>query len=390
MKEKKLKLVFLSDVHFGSSLKIEELENQLRKVFLEYLYKLEKDELPDAVIILGDYWHKRLSLESDAAKRGIAFATDLTKWCAKNNIVLRIIRGTLSHDYGQLENLYPLESYGNTRIIRRAEHEKLLPNFDVLWIPEEYPRDYNEYYEPFFKQDEHDLIYDAILGHGQIDVALGWKSEAEHPYGGAPTHTADYLLNHTSGVVVFGHVHKRITYKDRLHYPGSFTRWVHGEEERKGFTTLDLSYNEQNETWTPTWTFIQNPYAPLYISLDATEIVELEDDIDIVAKKIKDKAEGVKSLLIDITSLKLGEEKAAVLRAACAEIPNVRLRNIYRLSSSSALEAIEENDETDEFEWLSNPAVEGSVKLHRYLTEIKEESYTLDQVKEVLKPLPKG
>ena len=56
----------------------------------------------------------------------------LCQLCQARNVPFRIIKGTLSHDYFQLQNYHALETeYACFRIVSTAAHEELLPGFDV-------------------------------------------------------------------------------------------------------------------------------------------------------------------------------------------------------------------------------------------------------------------
>ena len=87
--------IYIFGEHYNSS----KLYNELIQKVL-YTYD-KKDEL-DMVIINGDYWGTKLSLNSIDAKLGISFINELYTVCKENDILIRMIKGTLSHDHNQL------------------------------------------------------------------------------------------------------------------------------------------------------------------------------------------------------------------------------------------------------------------------------------------------
>ena len=118
------------------------------------------------------------------------------------------------------------------------------------------------------------------------EVAFVAKSqESENTMSKAPIFTSRKLFDVCKGPIFFGHIHQRTTVKKRLFYPGSFTRWKHGEEEEKGWYLC--AYNKEDGTFTNQ--FIENKKAPVYItvSVDITEEnAKSPEDIVSTIKKI--------------------------------------------------------------------------------------------------------
>ena len=265
----KLRIVTLGDVHWGA-VPSDRLEREFNEIIFPWL---EANEF-EALLQLGDWFDKRLSLDSEDSKAAMRVMVRLCQLCQKRNVPLRILKGTLSHDYFQLQNYHPLETeYPVFRIISVAEAEELVPGFIVLHMPEEYPTDYSDYYGQFFFNEEgQPYVYDAIFGHGEIDVAAGWSAmvESERHYGGTPCHSAESLMGHSSGLIWFGHLHTRFRHKKRLGYPGSLTRWCHGEEDPKGFDVLDLT-QKKDGSWDVKASVVENTLAPEYRTVLASQ-----------------------------------------------------------------------------------------------------------------------
>lgn len=226
--------VVIADIH-GGAIKAEDLMNELDESLLKYLKSLK---ILDFVMIAGDLFDNKLSLNSEHTKYMFVFLKKLIDICVQKNAKLRIIKGTEFHDNKQLEILKFL---GNTncdiRIFEHVADEELFKGFKVLYIPEEYLADKDEYYKEYFSECGR---YDMVIGHGLInEVAFVAKmQESEVTMSKAPIFKSDDLLDICKGPVFFGHIHKSQQIKDRIFYVGSFSRWIFGEEEPKGFFTV--------------------------------------------------------------------------------------------------------------------------------------------------------
>ena len=323
----------------------------------------------------------------------------LCQICNRRNAPFRIIRGTLTHDYFQLQNYLPLETeYPVFRVITNAVSEELLPGFIVLWMPEEYPTDYSDYYSGFFFNEEGEpYVYDAVFLHGEIDVAAGWSraSEGERHYGGTPCHEASFLLEHTTGPVWAGHVHTRFRHKRRLGYPGSLTRWCHGEEAPKGFDVLDVSRGEGGEWSTVVASVVQNDLAREYRTVSADEILSASDTVDSIVGKIRDAAEPVHRLRVKMGDFPIGVEELSLVRGALLAQHSIELVMAARASASQLDTGDDANEDGaeerpgDPMSYLRDQGIPGEERLLRYLHERSPgmSGVTVDDVRELTAPL---
>lgn len=225
----------ISDIHFGA-MDSEELLYELNEKFFKYIKSLK---VLDFIIICGDLFDSKISLNSEHAKFAFAFFKKLLDICRKKDTKLRIVKGTESHDNKQLETLKYFSSTDvDFKIITKVKDEWLFPNMKVLYIPEEYMKDKDKYYEKFFSKP--DNYYDMIFGHGLFnEVAFVAKNQqSEITMHNAPIFKSTDLLRISKGPIIFGHIHKSQQIKERIYYTGSFSRWMFGEEEPKGFMSL--------------------------------------------------------------------------------------------------------------------------------------------------------
>lgn len=244
----------ISDIHAGA-VKADILENELDKTFIKYLKSLK---ILDFVVITGDLFDNKLSLNSEHTKYIFIFLKKLIEVCIKKNAKLRIIKGTEFHDNKQLDIFkFLYNSNVDLKIIDNVADEELFSGFNVLYIPEEYMNDKDEYYKEYFNKE-----YDMIFGHGLVnEVAFAAKiQESEVTMNKAPIFKTEQLLDICKGPIFFGHIHKPQCIKDRLYYVGSFTRWIYGEEEPKGF--MMVAYTADTGKYEVE--FIENKLAPIY------------------------------------------------------------------------------------------------------------------------------
>lgn len=258
----KYKGVMIADIHFGA-LPVERLYNEL-EIFLDFI---EKKSL-DFIVILGDWFDKKINLNSKDAKYSTVFFERICQICIDNDIKLRIIQGTESHDNSQLEVLEILAKNKpvDFKVFYEVEEEELFPDFNVLYVPEEYINSIDEKYGKYMNKK-----YDMIFGHGMIQevkfAALIQSSETTMKK--APIFKSKMLCDMCYGPIFFGHIHTKDIFNDRLYYVGSYSRWKFGEEEDKGFYYVKY----ENDTKEFEAKFIVNNKAMKY---DTIEIYEKE------------------------------------------------------------------------------------------------------------------
>ena len=258
----KYKGVMIADIHFGA-LPVERLYNEL-EIFLDFI---EKKSL-DFIVILGDWFDKKINLNSKDAKYSTVFFERICQICIDNDIKLRIIQGTESHDNSQLEVLEILAKNKpvDFKVFYEVTEEELFPDFNVLYVPEEYINSIDEKYGKYMNKK-----YDMIFGHGMIQevkfAALIQSSETTMKK--APIFKSKMLCDMCYGPIFFGHIHTKDIFNDRLYYVGSYSRWKFGEEEDKGFYYVKY----ENDTKEFEAKFIVNDKAMKY---DTIEIYEKE------------------------------------------------------------------------------------------------------------------
>jgi len=216
-------LRFLADIHYK-----EKTLEYLEKPMENFMDDLRKNR-PLITVIGGDYFDKRLGAEEEAYKIAISKIAEMSKYTKH----LIFIKGTYSHDYDTLEIINTLQ-----RLKPNIHYYPTLKNiqiegYDILIVPEEYPVSPENYYKEAFSKK-----YDLVLGHGDIQGAMLHSGINNTMLKGFR-----FNLKELSGMakfVLFGHIHKHQYLKDNVVYPGSLARYKQGEEEDKGYLSLDL------------------------------------------------------------------------------------------------------------------------------------------------------
>lgn len=283
-----MKLVNISDIHIGKKddMKLkEELE-----IFFDYLKDTEDI---DMITVSGDLFDRVLTANEYGTTLALEFIQRLIDLYIPE-IDIRIIKGTRSHDFNQLDILkvFKEKAGSHFKIIEKNEVE-VFNGYKILYLPEEYPTDYDDFYKENLLGVE-DKVYDFIIGHGMIDFIAftGYEDDSENRVHGTPTHKADDLIRVTKGPIIFGHIHEKQEYKDKIYYTGSYSRYSFDTPSEKGFMVFDIDDDDPSKF---KMTFIENTKAPTYAVLDIDKLnLEGVDDHVKYIKELSDKYDFVK------------------------------------------------------------------------------------------------
>lgn len=253
----KYKGALIADIHFGA-LPINDLYSELQ-MFLDYIDKKDID----FIVILGDWFDRKLNMNSKDAKYSTICFERICQIAMNNNIKVRMIQGTESHDNNQLEILEILakNKHIDFKVFYEVGEEELFPNFNVLYVPEEYITSFDDKYGKYMNN-----TYDMIFGHGVIQEVkfAAYLQHTEKTMKKAPIFKSNMLMSICDGPIFFGHVHTRDVFHDRVYYVGSYSRWMFGEEEDKGFYTV--KYDDKTKEFETK--FIVNQLAKRYDTIE--------------------------------------------------------------------------------------------------------------------------
>jgi len=286
-----LRYYSLADLHFGKE-DNDRLYKELQHGFLTRLKSdIEANQPPQIIFFDGDLYHRIIKFNEVTARLVIDFMETVIKLANENDIQVRIIRGTKSHDFNQLNMLRKYEAlYPTFKIYDTVTVEEIpllnkpdLDPFKVLFLPEEYPKDSQAYYKEYLDVPEN--TYDSIQGHGTLDFvnlhqssAKNIDSDFEANIKTAPVFDTNKLLKIAKGAVQFGHIHNYNVYKNRAWYTTSYTTYSFSDSNEKGYLYTEVNGEDRTDIKVQ---HINNEEAPTYaiINMDELSFDSVEDKV---------------------------------------------------------------------------------------------------------------
>lgn len=247
-----MQILVLSDLHFGHK-RIP--GSHIYENLKQYVYpRLPQVQL---VVCTGDTFHSLLDFNNDTSRYVILFLHELFYMSHRYHFGIRILRGTFTHDRNQVQyiqqNAY--KYFGDTTIDLKTYSDISLDEECVdgeylrcAYLPDDLP--YNSQDEvlaavrTMMDSRKWDSL-DIIFGHGYMRHVL-----PADVHGPRVLYTLESLSTLCKHLVVFGHVHTpSVRHYENISgiYVGSFERMAHGEEEHKGYITIDTA------TWATTF-----------------------------------------------------------------------------------------------------------------------------------------
>ena len=376
--DKAVNFIFITDLHFGIPDTERELV-ELRKTFIPYL----KEHDIDILFFGGDYFDHKMTIADPMAIMAFEFFNEVVTICAEKNIKIRVIEGTQSHDRFQprsLEN-FIIDKDGKQlvdyKFFETVSVEDIM-GLRVLYIPEEYPVNINEYYAPY-KNDKYDLIiihgtwdfinFGAAIDNNRNDINTApvfrvkeWKDSLEH------------------GLAISGHIHGRHGFKDKsgykVVYPGSYTAWSFDQISDRGFL-----YGTVSTDHTVTYELVNNPDSPKYANLDVKDLgIDLEaSELDTIKNKIQEQADKVDYLKVNLDALPA--EKKLILKEFYKDKAKFK-------TDVSQVKMLFENKETakkyKKFDYLLKDNLSIEKAIVKYVKEELNEDITEAEVTEII------
>lgn len=370
-----LRGIFVSDIHFGATKDADRLYSELNKYLLKKVRTLCKERKLDYVIIGGDLYDREVGMNEKPGRLASKFILTLNNLSIKYGFFLGIIKGTLRHDYNQLEVFRKLElTNKNFRIFSTCEEYILDEEGYVrfLMIPEEYMEDPDEFYSEVYHNNTEDTAYDFIFGHGTFDFA-GYVSKlltSEQNVKNAPTFKAKQFKDMTLGCTLFGHIHiKTEDEENGVYYPGSFSRSAFGEEEKKGYYYIEYNL----ETCETSLEFIINKGAPTYKTIDGDL---LPTDIVKKSKKLEKLKEKYDFIRIKSTRTVQNDTDLQILQNYAEKDDNVKVE----------IKKIEIEDDSDDhtFDFIINRECSFEESISRFIKIKTGEVVSENDVKNIL------
>lgn len=275
---KELNIAFISDVHVGhNKVPACDIVDGLYAAFPDN----EETAALDAIFIAGDFFDRQLHLSADHMDEIQMFIVYLLQLCERNNIVLRVLEGTPSHDRKQCVLFQQLHKIigckADLRWVTELSIERIDSlGIDVLYVPDEW----GDGPDSTWKEVK-ELLYangldsvDFCIMHGMFEFQL--PPAAQHS-----SHNSDRYLGITKRYISIGHHHVQRQY-DRILIQGSFDRTKHGEEGDKGHYRVTIRPEGSDSI-----RFVPNKLATVFKGVDllGKDIIEARDIVDEIAKK---------------------------------------------------------------------------------------------------------
>ena len=261
-----INIITISDLHFGHDTnKSEYMANSLNAWFDRYKDTIDK---ADMIIIPGDVADKLLSPSSKDSLIMYGWLTSLVLYCKNNNIKLRILEGTPSHDRRQVELLDKIISNLNIeeldyKYVPELSYEYIDDlDIDIIYIPDVWKPTADEVYADVLKKLKEinkDRV-DMIVMHGGFKYQMpGIESNQFHD-----EDKYNELVNY---LIISGHIHDTSVY-DKILVPGSFERLTHADGlKSKGGYFISIDKNNSKVDIK----FLENKNALPFITIDITD-----------------------------------------------------------------------------------------------------------------------
>ena len=254
-----LSYLVLSDIHLGHR---RTTSAEILKHLDEYFHYFSSETIfakLDIIFIAGDLFDDLLDLSTEEIHDVQIWLHRLMQFCSRNNIILRILEGTPSHDWKQSKISSTVLELAQLDIdfkyVDKIEIERIESlGLDVLYIPDEATgsaADTFKVVEELLKDRGMDKVDIAIM-HGMFSYQLGNIPSNQQ------VHDDERYLQLVQGYIHIGHIHT-FSVCERIIAQGSFDRLAHGEEGAKGGVIVKLTPGYE-----PSFVFCENKLAKLY------------------------------------------------------------------------------------------------------------------------------
>lgn len=320
-----LKIAVISDVHLGHPrTSTQHIVDNLDK----YLINSPDFEDLDILFIAGDLFDRLLAYDDPDRAIIYLWFTRLNHACAKHQVMLRLLKGTPSHDWEQCDLLPVIHTISNSTVdfkyVRTLSIEYIPSlNIHVLYVPDEWRSNNDD-----TLQEVKELL--KSKGLEQVDYAImhgNFAYQLPPELTGIQAHREDEYLKIVKQLIFIGHVHTHSRY-ERIVAQGSFDRLSHNEEEPKGFCIAHVNpLCDTREVY-----FIENKGARIYKSIDCIGLT-LTQSLEKIKKEVED--------IVDYSAVRIVAEKE------CELFTNLEVLLRLRPLISWSTKAISDKDKDD-------------------------------------------
>ncbi len=259
----KVNALHISDIHLGNSRV--PVDNLIDGMWHVIKSGMEGVDALHILYICGDLFDKALMVPANSIPGILKWIIDILKFCAKHDIQLRVLEGTLSHDRKQSKLLTTINDAADLGCdLLYADKLMIEDNtrygIKTLYMPDDLNVDTTVTWRQITAlMETHKLDkVDNCITHGTFTYQI-----PDHVVN-VPTHSEHNFISITKRYIANGHHHNPTKY-DIINVPGSLGRLSHGEEHKKGgllmTMDLDVSYHYKVKR-------IDNPLAIPFVTVD--------------------------------------------------------------------------------------------------------------------------
>ncbi|MCM1214104.1 MAG: metallophosphoesterase [Lachnospiraceae bacterium] len=377
----KYNILALADIHWGA-MDPEEMYENLSLV-LEFI-KAKRDI--DLVVICGDYFDYRLTLNSKAALMALRWFDDLYDTCIQCDVKrLRAIKGTKEHDNEQWEAIHPNETGDFFKKFYVNTIEETLPGLKCIYCPDETIN-----LEDYVREYAANLVEICDIGffHGNFNTQLPKMVIEQNLDAKIPSiiYFKDTWQSHIRGPMIAGHWHT-FTDLDPLIYVGSFDRWAFGEEEDKGM--LFVQYDTDDHSYF--WKRIINPFARNFVTISVdSQLVSSPDDFADLRQTIEHLRATDNGIRIKVLYMLTSENDEAMMnfnqfRNVVSSMRGVKI-DLKDLVRKNKRKQEKENVSitTDKYAYILDHPQEVITNVHEFLLREREVDIPVETIEEIL------
>ena len=270
-----LSIAIFSDIHFCHS------RNKTIDIIKALKISMDWDEyeIPNLLVFSGDVFDKLVDAPNEDITEVQLWIFQLLEYCSINNIVIRILEGTPSHDWCQSKMFETIATGLKSNVDIKYVNElsiEYIKKFDIniLYIPDEWESSTDKTLEQV-----KELI--SSKGLSQVDFGIfhgNFEFHLPSYLKKIPRHDSSEYEKLVKHFIFIGHNHKH-SKVGKIITPGSFDRLSHGEEEPKGY--IKAIINEKSKEAF----LIENKLAKEYITINCCDL-SLEDTLQKIQKDI--------------------------------------------------------------------------------------------------------
>ncbi len=272
------KTVLIADLHIGKVSYDAEtyFENEL-KYLLEDLKKMDFTN----IVLLGDISDRPIT--GSALKVYHKFLIEMMIIATSKGAAIRLLHGTASHEGNMFSHItHYLRLFPNLKIIYSASKEVLPCGLKVLYLPHESVYNYEEKYGELVSE-----TYDMVFGHGEIEGPSWYMKDVEVHDNKRSVLWRVGMLKKLGDQIVFGHIHDRMELCDNVRYCGSYSTYTFHDtiDKKRGYEVIEYNVSTKINRVT----FIENKRRREFMSIDITDVLNSDRNIDLYMMELKEK-----------------------------------------------------------------------------------------------------